>query len=270
MPDKNVKVDQAHYVTQFWNAAFAKSAVKDDQVPRSISSADRIDPFERRFLELIGDVSGREILEIGCGLGDYTVAFAKMGAYVTSVDISAVAVEKVRQRLSAAGLTADVQVMNVFDIKCLNRRFDLIAGKFILHHLEPFEELSAIFAACLKPEGKMVFAENNARNPLLIFARDHLAGRYGIPKYGDDVEYPLTPTEVGMLRKDFTNVVCEYPTLIFIRKLNTYVFRGKEVFKPIMTTLDRIDDSLWKAFPRLRQFSYNQIVYAEAPKSTAS
>lgn len=270
MSKGNISNDEKKYVVDFWNAAFAGNEDNLVNIKDGTPAIASADPFELRFLELFGDVTDRDVLEIGCGLGDYTMAFAKMGARVTSIDISSVAVEKVRRKLETAGLVADVRVLDVFDIKVLSQKFDMIVGKFILHHLEPFDKLSEIFASCLKPEGKLVFAENNARNPLLTFARDHLAGRYGIPKHGDDVEYPLTPAEVNLLKERFSEVGSEYPTMIFFRMLNTYIFRGKNIFRPFMKFLDGVDNFLWLKFPNLRKFSYNQIVFATSPKQNGS
>ncbi len=46
----------------------------------------------RRFettASLLGDVAGKQILDVGCGSGIYAVYFAKRGAEVTGVDFSA-------------------------------------------------------------------------------------------------------------------------------------------------------------------------------------
>jgi 2-polyprenyl-3-methyl-5-hydroxy-6-metoxy-1,4-benzoquinol methylase len=254
----DAKAERNAYVRAFWNQAFAGT----DAAAKRVQDT----PFERCFWETLGCISGKDVLEIGCGLGDDTIRYARQGARVLSVDISEVAVARVRERLASAGLDADVRVMDAFDLDVLGRRFDLIVGKFILHHLEPFQEISRILAARLKPEGRMVFMENNASNPWLLFARKYLAGRYGIPKHGDDVEYPLTPEEVAMLRRDFGQVECKFPELIFLRKLNTYVFRHKKIFRPVTRTINRLDDALWHMAPGLRPWSYNQIVVAAGPR----
>jgi len=39
-------------------------------------------------LQLIGDVQGKQVLEIGCGGGQCSIAFAKRGASVTGLDLS--------------------------------------------------------------------------------------------------------------------------------------------------------------------------------------
>jgi 2-polyprenyl-3-methyl-5-hydroxy-6-metoxy-1,4-benzoquinol methylase len=44
-------------------------------------------------LQLIGPVASKRVLEIGCGGGQCSIAFAKQGALVTSVDVAAAQIE---------------------------------------------------------------------------------------------------------------------------------------------------------------------------------
>jgi 2-polyprenyl-3-methyl-5-hydroxy-6-metoxy-1,4-benzoquinol methylase len=245
----------------FWNRSFSDLLHR-----RAVQKPAPVWPFERCFREMIGEVRNQDVLEIGCGLGADTIRYAAAGARVTAIDISPVAVAHVRQILDEAGLDADLRVMDALDLRHLDRRFDLIAGRFILHHLEPFAEISRMLAGLLRPDGRLVFAENNARNPWLMLARTYLAGHYGIPKHGDELEHPFTPAEAAILGQDFISVTCHFPEMVFLRKLNTYIFRHKRIFRPITATLDQLDDALWRAAPALRPWSYNQIVAASGPR----
>ncbi len=56
--------------------------------------------YERpEMLRLVGDVSGRRILDAGCGSGPLTAALRDSGALVTGFDASAAMVDLARQRL---------------------------------------------------------------------------------------------------------------------------------------------------------------------------
>ena len=264
-PDPEVREDQRDETRAFWNQTYARQLATQGAAPAVDMDEAHESVLERQFRSLVGELEGRDVLEIGCGLGDDTLRYARRGARVTSIDISEVAVEGVRQKLDSAGLPADVRVMDAFAVAELGMRFDLIVGRYILHHLEPFAALAEIFSRCLKPTGRIVFVENNARNPLLMFARNRIAGKFGVPKYGDNVEHPFTPQEVAMLRQHFADVECHFPQLVFVRKLNTYVFRHKPVFRPLTWALDHLDDSLWYLLPALRPWSYDQIVFAARP-----
>ena len=56
----------------------------------------------------------------------------------------------------------------------------------------------------LKPNGKAFFYENNAASDLLIWFRNNLVGKLGVPKYGDKDESPLAPQEIDLLRRSFS------------------------------------------------------------------
>lgn len=264
MPHSSSRIsDQPNqYVKAFWDKTSAEGRVCELD---RLREREKSTPFERTFWSLIGDIRGLSVLEVGCGLGDDTLRYASKGAHVTSIDISSVAAERVRNRLSAAGLNAEILVMDAFELRNLDGRFDLIVGRYILHHLEPFGDICAILAKRLNRGGRMVFAENNARNPFLLLARRHLAGKYGIPKYGDNVEHPLTSEEVSLLSRYFGEVKCYFPSLVFLRKLNSYIFRHKAVFRPITWLIGKADDTMWYLLPALRPLSYVQIVTASKP-----
>src|ERR1700754_4900694 len=67
--------------------------------------------YERpAMLELAGDVTGRRILDAGCGSGPLFAALRDRGAVVTGVDASAGMLELARQRL---GTDADLQVADL-------------------------------------------------------------------------------------------------------------------------------------------------------------
>ena len=50
------------------------------------------------FLELIGDISGLRILDAGCGEGQNTRTFARLGAELTGIDLSEKMIQFARER----------------------------------------------------------------------------------------------------------------------------------------------------------------------------
>jgi SAM-dependent methyltransferase len=76
--------------------------------------------LRKRFADtvgILGECSGAEILDIGCGPGIYAQYFAKKGANMTAIDISKNMVELARGNLSQAGI----------------KNFDIINGDFLAH-----------------------------------------------------------------------------------------------------------------------------------------
>jgi SAM-dependent methyltransferase len=209
------------------------------------------DPILSKALSHFGDVKGAKLLDLGCGDGSTSLFFAKQGANVVAIDISEVAINSLSQFCTANQINNITPVKcSAFDILALGP-FDFIFGNMILHHLEPFEDFSALLRKSITPGGKAFFHENNAFSDLLIWFRNNLVGKYGIPKYGDDDEFPLMPKEVEHLRNNFS-VNVEYPELVFFRLASFYLLKGR-----LASLLTNVDNYLFQ-FPNFRKYSYRQ------------
>jgi 2-polyprenyl-3-methyl-5-hydroxy-6-metoxy-1,4-benzoquinol methylase len=245
---------------QFWDALYEEQ----DAPPALDSSPYAKNQTETTFLDLLSDVDGLDVLEVGCGTGELSVFLAKQGAHVTATDFSSRAVERTREcvKENQVADTVVVRQIDALDLRELGQTYDLIVGKFVLHHIEPFEEFVGVVYDLLKAEGKAVFMENSARNPILTFARDALVGRFGIPKHGDVYEHPLEPRELEVIDRRFEYSDQAYPELVFFRLVNTYIFRESAVLSPLLSLTKWIDQALYRLVPALRKYSYYQIVEA--------
>jgi SAM-dependent methyltransferase len=202
-----------------------------------------------------GDVRGKRLLDLGCGLGEAALAFAGLGAQVTAIDTSQTSINRLNAYCTERGITNfDGRCMSAFDIESFEP-FDVVFGKFILHHLEPFDEFASVLERSIVPGGRAFFLENNAGiGSAALFFRQHLAGKGWFPKYGDDEEFPLTGREVDALRRLF-EVEVIYPELLLFRKISQYIFRWK-VFPGTFEWLDHFS----YRFPPIRPFSYHQYI----------
>lgn len=111
---------------------------------------------------------GVTALEIGCGTGLFTEAFARSGASLVAIDIS----EELLAKALARGLPPErVTFLRArFEEVTLATGFDAVIGSSVLHHLD----ISAAFAAIrrlLKPGGRLSFAEPNMLNPQVFLER---------------------------------------------------------------------------------------------------
>jgi SAM-dependent methyltransferase len=104
------------------------------------------------MLRLAGDVSGRRILDAGCGSGPLSAVLLAKGAGVTGFDVSAAMVELARQRL---GDDADVHVADLAaPLAFADAEFDDVVASLVLHYLEDWAVPLAEFRRVLKPGGR--------------------------------------------------------------------------------------------------------------------
>lgn len=237
----------------FWNEKHARG----EQAGSHSEATDVTgDPLTQRALRYFGDLRGRKLLDLGCGSGNAALFFARQGAEVTAVDVSDVAIDGLRERAAAAGVTLRAQTCGAMDIAALGP-FDFIFGSLILHHIEPFDRFAAVMRSALHPGGRAYFFENSAKSKILIWFRTHVVGRLWVPKRGDPDEFPLTEEEVGCLERHF-RVEREVSEIVFLQLAASYLLRG------IGEGLFRRADAWLYRWPRLHRLSYTQHLYIEA------
>ena len=224
-------------------------------------------PVDRRlistgiFWSLLGDVRGREVLDLGCGSGDLAVLLSLAGARVTAVDQSPSAIRNARLQAEFNGAGhIDFVCGSAAEVMASGRTFDLVTGKYILHHIEPFADFVPRLRASLKPGGRAVFIENSARNPLLMLARKRLVGRFGLRRRGDGRELPFSDREIGLLRQQFRRVTVTAAELVLFRLVPRYFFPRNERWGGLFNRLDRL---VFKYYPALRRYGYQQVIVAE-------
>jgi SAM-dependent methyltransferase len=96
-----------------------------------------VEPHIPRFAEF-ERWRGKKVLEIGCGIGTDTINFARHGAEVTAVDLSANSLDIARQRVAVYGLGDRVQFFggSAEELTSFLRQqtYDLIYSFGVVHH----------------------------------------------------------------------------------------------------------------------------------------
>jgi SAM-dependent methyltransferase len=111
--------------------------------------------YERpAMLALAGDVTGRRILDAGCGSGPLFAALRDRGATVTGIDASAGMLAVARRRL---GDDADLQLAELGrPLPFPGHTFDDVTASLVLHYLEDWGPALAELRRVLKPGGRLI------------------------------------------------------------------------------------------------------------------
>jgi ubiquinone/menaquinone biosynthesis C-methylase UbiE len=223
-----------------------------------------LEPLDLAAIRRAGDLDGKRVLDLGCGSGDLTLPLVQAGARVTAVDLSAGMLAVARQRCEhfCAALPQPAFVAAAAeDLPFADGAFDAVVGRFILHHLD-MARAPAQIARVLAPGGVAVFVENSGANRLLMFARRHLAGHFGIARYGTEDERPLQRQDLYALETAFLRVELSYPVFDFLTIFDRQVLRYR--WPAISRACVAGDSWLWRAVPRVRRYSYRVLVTAFA------
>src|SRR5689334_23228761 len=116
--------------------------------------------YERpAILALAGDVTGRRILDAGCGSGPLFAALRDRGAIVTGFDKSAKMLEIARRRL---GDGADLLVADIGSpLPFPDGAFDDVIASLVLHYLQDWTAPLAELRRVLKPGGRLIMSVNH-------------------------------------------------------------------------------------------------------------
>ena len=105
--------------------------------------------------------SGRQVLEVGCGAGTDLARFARGGAIVSGVDLSASAIELARKNFEQQGLVADLREANGEQLPFANDTFDLVYAHGVVQYTAHPQQLVAECRRVLKPGGQAIFQVYN-------------------------------------------------------------------------------------------------------------
>lgn len=99
----------------------------------------------------------QNILDLGCGTGEFSRLLTKCADRVVAIDLSPKSIFIARQK-SQQYTNIDFQVADILKWKFPVDKFDAIVSIATIHHL-PLEELLPILKAALKPGGKLLILD---------------------------------------------------------------------------------------------------------------
>ena len=112
------------------------------------------------------DLTGRRVLDAGCGTGAFAVAAAARGADVLAIDLSSTLVALARERAGALRLPGRVKFASGDMLEPALGRFDHVVGMDSLIHYKVEDALRAVEALAARTEHSLAFTFA-PRTPLL-------------------------------------------------------------------------------------------------------
>ncbi len=126
-------------------------------------------PYLRRhadeLVRFAGLEPGQRVLEVGCGMGRYTLLLAERGIRVEGIDLSAPLLARL-DAFNGGRFDIPLHAGDVLDPPEDLGAFDAVVGFFTLHHIHDLPATLAAMAALVEPGGPVAFLEPNPWNPL--------------------------------------------------------------------------------------------------------
>ncbi|WP_286235609.1 class I SAM-dependent methyltransferase [Thalassotalea sediminis] len=146
-----------------------------------------LNPIE---LKQVGSVQGKSLLHLQCHFGLDTLSWARLGADVTGVDLSAEAISQANLLKQSLGLKADFIERDVVQFgRESKQQFDIVFTSYgALCWLSNLSAWAATIAHALKPDGEFHLVEFHS-------FYDLLSGYSYFPKIEPDIEVEGTYTE---------------------------------------------------------------------------
>lgn len=109
---------------------------------------------------MLPDLSGKTILDMGCGFGEHCIKFVEAGAEaVVGIDIS----EKMLEIAEAENRHPSISYINmpIEEISKLHRKFDVVISSLALHYVENYEAVVSDVYQLLNDRGVFLFSQEH-------------------------------------------------------------------------------------------------------------
>ena len=229
-------------------------------------------PENKFILRTLGDLKGKKLLDIGCGLGEASVYFALQGAEVTALDISQQMLEVSLQLAEKHGVTIKTVKSVAGELNFSDGTFDVVYTANLLHHVDVAQSIQEA-KRVLKKGGHFASWDPLAYNPLINIYR-----RMATQVRTDD-EHPLRISDLKLIKNSFSQTKFSYfwffTLWIFIKfylfdridpnqeRYWKKILADHQKLSALYTRLHKIDRLVMKLLPFLKYWCWNVAIVAK-------
>lgn len=108
--------------------------------------------------DIIGNVENKTILDLGCGIGEFSRYFAENGAKkVVGIDISKRVLEYAKQN----NYSKNIEYINldIDNLSTMTQKFDLVFSDIVFNYIEDFNKLMHDISNLLEDNGVLIFSQ---------------------------------------------------------------------------------------------------------------
>ena len=130
-----------------------------------------INPLRLDYINRIAPLSGKTVLDVGCGGGILAEGMAALGAHVTGIDLGDKALQVAKLHLLESGLRVDYRNIAVENLTVeQSGHYDVVTCMELLEHVPDPGSTVRACAQLVKPGGHVFFSTLNRNTKSYLFA----------------------------------------------------------------------------------------------------
>ena len=160
-----------------------------------------INPLRLDYIDRIARLSGKNVLDVGCGGGILSESMAERGARVTGIDLAEKPIKVAQLHLRESGREVEYRMISAESLaKETPQAFDIVTCMELLEHVPDPAQTVRACASLLKPGGIAFFATIN-RNPksylFAVVGAEYILNL--LPRGTHDYEKFIKPSELAAM-----------------------------------------------------------------------
>ena len=134
------------------------------------SSTGLHDPWHLTVARLLPSLHGQNVLEIGCGRGDFAIYLASKypKAQICAVDYSEAAIEIGKSKAARSGVKVNFKTDNAESLSFEDRVFDFVISCECMEHVAEPSRMAREICRVLRPGGRFILTTENYFNGMIL------------------------------------------------------------------------------------------------------